>query len=242
MKKLLKKVSEMCFPDVKRQKRRFLHFFFIFALGCRKLDARAMYIALNRKIERMYEILVIVVAKITIAAYTPFAVFLALVNYFVFDLGAESYYLPAPMLLPFDWQTPFGYPFALLLQALALYADILCVISFIVCTIVVPAWVTILFLKDFTNDLSTLIVGRRSLNKCEETKKRICNSVQFYLDLKELSVRKNSIHICQLYLFIIYQQDFLFLQCNLQIDGDYVFYVCCFCNMRDNASNSNAIS
>lgn len=190
MKKSLKKVSENVFSG--RQKievKIFLHIFFYSVPGCQRPDARAMYIALNRKIERLYELLVIVVAKRTIAAYAPLAVFLALINYFVFDLGAESYYLPAPMLLPFDWQTPFGYPFALLLQALALYADILCVISFIVCTIVVPSWVTTLFLKDFTNDLSTLIVGRRSLNKCEETKKRICNFVQFYLDLKELSVR-----------------------------------------------------
>lgn len=91
-----KSKRECVFRTSKDRSKGFFAFFLNFSLGCQ--HARAMYIALNRKIDRMYEILVIVVAKIPIAAYAPFAVVLALINYFVFDLGAESYYLPAPML------------------------------------------------------------------------------------------------------------------------------------------------
>lgn len=57
-----------------------------------------MYIALNLKIEQMSEFLDFFLSKVAIAGFLPPALLLTLVNYFVFDLGAESFYLPAPML------------------------------------------------------------------------------------------------------------------------------------------------
>lgn len=57
-----------------------------------------MYIALNAKIERLFDFIDIFLAKLTVAAFPLFAVLLTLVNYFVLDFGTESYYLPTPML------------------------------------------------------------------------------------------------------------------------------------------------
>lgn len=48
-------------------------------------------------------------------------------------------------------------------------------------------WVFTVALKDITNDLPMLTVGGRSLKKREKIKRRFCNFVQIYLDLKELS-------------------------------------------------------
>lgn len=92
--------------------------------------------------------------------------------------------------LPFDWKTPFGYPVALLCQTLAVYASILCVIPCI-CNVIGSSWIFTASINDICNDLPLLIVGGRSLQNRENTKKRFCKFVQFYLDSKELSVKKS---------------------------------------------------
>lgn len=57
-----------------------------------------MYTALNAKIELLFKIVDILLTKLTVAGCPVFAVLLTLVYYFVLDFGAESYYLPIPML------------------------------------------------------------------------------------------------------------------------------------------------
>lgn len=89
--------------------------------------------------------------------------------------------------LPFDWKTPLGYLFALLFQTMAVYASVLSTIP-AACTLIASAWTSVATLKDFTNDLPLLMIGGRSLNNRTKIKKRFSNFVQFYLDLKELSV------------------------------------------------------
>lgn len=71
---------------------------------------------------------------------------------------------------------------------MAAYANVLCAIPGI-CFVIGPSWISIVSLKDLTNDLPLLMVGeRRSLQNRQEIKKRFCNFVQQYLDVKELSV------------------------------------------------------
>lgn len=176
----------------------------------------------------MSEFLDFFLSKVAIAGFLPSALLLTLANYFVFDLGAESFYLPAPMLcvpirdrrshiftptlqysnewrltqftnffftkirLPFDWKTPMGYPFAFLLQILAIHATILCTIPCL-CSVIGTSWIFVVALKDMTNDLNLLMVDGQSLNNREETNKRFCKFVQFYLDLRELSANSSKL-------------------------------------------------
>lgn len=100
MKNLLKKVNENMF---RRHKKYwfFLILFFFLNIGCLTSNVQATYVALNEKIERMCEFFDIFLTKLTLAGYAPSTVLLTLINYFVFDFGADSFYLPTPMLYVF---------------------------------------------------------------------------------------------------------------------------------------------
>lgn len=67
-----------------------------------------MYVTLNTKIEQMSRVFGFLLSKLVIAGIAPPTLILTLVNLFVYDLGAESYYLPVPMLyvsIDLSWPT-----------------------------------------------------------------------------------------------------------------------------------------
>lgn len=69
--------------------------------GCHKPDTRAIFITLNTKIEQISKLFEFLLRKLVIAGFAPSAALLTLVNFVVYDFGAESYYLPTPMLYVF---------------------------------------------------------------------------------------------------------------------------------------------
>lgn len=90
-----------------------------------------MYTATNIQIQQMSQFFDLLLGKLAIAAFAPSVVFLTLVNYFVFDFGADSYYLPAPILyvLHEGWKTKCEWckcsPLCLFFQAALRLADAL---------------------------------------------------------------------------------------------------------------------
>lgn len=60
--------------------------------------AKAIYCDLIEKIERMSEIIYLVVPKFTTAAYFFPNIILTFVNFYVRDLGDEAYYSAFPMM------------------------------------------------------------------------------------------------------------------------------------------------
>lgn len=54
-------------------------------------------VKLNERIERMSELIYFVQVKLTMVALILPAVFITLVNHFVFDLNENSYFMPIPV-------------------------------------------------------------------------------------------------------------------------------------------------
>ena len=56
------------------------------------------YIEIDKKIERMSELIYFVLIKICLLGAMLPALLMTTVNYFVYNLGEESFYLPAPVM------------------------------------------------------------------------------------------------------------------------------------------------
>lgn len=61
-------------------------------------DAVRKYSELNEKIEQMTYLLYILVVKASLIMTFPSALLVTAINYFIYDLGAESYFLPVPLM------------------------------------------------------------------------------------------------------------------------------------------------
>lgn len=59
---------------------------------------RSKYAELAEKIERMSKIFHFILVKFTLPGFILPALFLTIINYFIHDLGNESYYLPCPLM------------------------------------------------------------------------------------------------------------------------------------------------
>lgn len=60
--------------------------------------AQQMYNQMNDKIEQMTQILSFVMLKLSLAGFSIPILAVTIGNYFLYDLGEESYILPCPML------------------------------------------------------------------------------------------------------------------------------------------------
>lgn len=56
--------------------------------------SRAMYSKLNEKIERMSNLVYLLIIKLTVPGVIIPGLLITIVNYFVYDLGDDSYFLP----------------------------------------------------------------------------------------------------------------------------------------------------
>lgn len=177
----------------------------------RKPTSSAIYTELNAKIELMSKWSYIILVKVCLVGIFLPLLLLTIVNYFVFQLGEESFYLPFPMLwvcsiviflmfnfnanllfcagrLPFNWKTPIGYFVALATE----YAYCYCTLmgfSPIFGFFLGSAWLASTFAKDITNDvieLSSISKTSRKKNG-KELKKRFWYIIRFYSDAKQLS-------------------------------------------------------
>lgn len=73
------------------------------------------YMTVNGKIEKMCKTLELVFVKISVAIPFIPTIMMSTVNYYVFDLGNESFFLPCPILYVFYYtfstlETPEAYP------------------------------------------------------------------------------------------------------------------------------------
>lgn len=169
-----------------------------------------MYGDLIGKIERMSKFIYFILIKVTCPVAVIALLSQVLINYFVFNLGNESYADPLIMYVktnwnicirkfnveflfifkrvPFNWKTPIGY-----VQLLILF-DVLC----FCCVFSVIPTVTLLigfpllfnaFVEDITHDLTFLNNKYSSSYRKNrrEFRKRFCNIIRLHSDLKELS-------------------------------------------------------
>lgn len=68
------------------------------SLGSLDLNSWKSYNKLNVKIERMSEFFHFILTKLTIIGIMTPSLIITIDNYFIYDLGDESYYISCPML------------------------------------------------------------------------------------------------------------------------------------------------
>lgn len=164
-----------------------------------------MYVELNEKIERMSKHVYSIFVEASLVGLVMPPLLITLVNYFIYDLSEESYFLPTPVMyvndhfkhyfvgkkldeilfckrMPFDWHTPFGYFMTYLTEFGASVATFLCVAS-IICFLIGSCWLFIHFAKDIADDLSILNAGEISSNNYKEVMDGFCNIIQSYTDV-----------------------------------------------------------
>lgn len=155
-------------------------------------------------------------AKLSAVGTIAPALLLTVVNYFVYDLGDDSYFLPFPVMyvhhfkfdksrnfnrtefiytiinglfsrLPFNWQTPFGYLIALVAQGIAAICTLFSG-TLTMSLLVGSCWLFIIIVDDIANDLPKLDSGDYSSQRRRaKVIKYFCNILECYADLKQLS-------------------------------------------------------
>lgn len=116
----------------------------------------------------------------------------AFVNYFILDMGSESFRYDITYWLPFNANKPIGFFLAVLLLYVADYATVYCFTP-IGCVFIGSCWSIITFLKDIAKDLSHL-KKRKILNlSTGKLTKHFRNFVRFHADVEELSGLHSSI-------------------------------------------------
>lgn len=72
---------------------KFIHLY----LGSEDSNSKAKYIELIEKIERLSQLIHLGVIKLTVPSVVVPALLITLINFFVHNLGAESFFLPFPV-------------------------------------------------------------------------------------------------------------------------------------------------
>lgn len=172
-------------------------------------NSKFMYINLNEKIERITKWLCIdmlqtwfIVAGIGCFVYSY-------INFFIFDMKAESFILPIPVMyvllmmftkkcnfssqisrvfrrLSWNWKTPLAYAItfpSLTLLFYSLYLSLYQTLS----SFAASCWLIFTFTQDITNDLKPLNVGGKS--KQGHKKIRLCEINRQHSRVKQLSTK-----------------------------------------------------
>lgn len=169
-----------------------------------------LYTELNDKIESASEWSLFILVKTVFAGTVLPLLYVCSMNFYVYDLGEDSFYLPWPMLwvptafprnthiklkhitihfsrLPFDWRTPFGYLVTLAAEYTSINSAVFGftpIISFFIGS----GWFAIWIVKDITSDLAALKDQQVSTKRRQkELKKKFYYIVRFYSDARELS-------------------------------------------------------
>lgn len=102
---LLRGVSRLMFDVALASNSIYCSFSCLVVIGWDNSVSQAMYIELNKQIEQMSRLFHFIAMKISVPSTTIPALLLTLFNYFILDLGNESYYLASPMM--YVQNTPF---------------------------------------------------------------------------------------------------------------------------------------
>lgn len=97
--------------------------------------------------------------------------------------------------MPFEWRSPFGYAVALFLQVADVSTVLYCA-TLLFAFFIGSCWLCIVFVNDVASDLSLMNFGNASdenngnhSNSDERLmKRRFFNTVQYYSDVKQLSI------------------------------------------------------
>lgn len=76
--------------------RRFRNIFFLIVIGSHRKKLKTMYDELIVKIEQISKIVEFIGVKLTFIGTIIPTVFITLVNYYIFDLDRDSFFLPCP--------------------------------------------------------------------------------------------------------------------------------------------------
>lgn len=147
----------------------------------------AIYKNLGEVIELTCKALHFILAKVSYWCVILPKLFKTAIYHYVFvDSTDGQYFLTCPVMLPFNWQTPFGYLIASLIQFAAAFAVLLsatAVLGFLVGS----CWLFIDTIRDITTDLEYFNVNRSSGQSNRIMKMRFCKIIAFYSDAKQLS-------------------------------------------------------
>lgn len=183
----------------------------------RNPDTSTKYSELIENIEKMSELLHFALTRVTFIGLYTSALAITAINYFIFDLEEESYYLPFPLMyaliwiqsyvnllkkifdkfvilccrLPFTWKAPLGYSIAILGSSAATFASVFCC-SPTVCFAIASCWLIFTFIEDIESDLSGLNTSKIRKINSQTLKKRFCKIVRQFCKIEELSARKTN--------------------------------------------------
>lgn len=169
----------------------------------------AAYRKLNADIERVSEMYFLISLRLSIPGGILPPLITTLLNYFVYDLGDESYVIPYPILyvlkyevkrvekticnlsfpiqrLPFNWRTPFGYLMALICETCA-FICMVCMGSPCVGIFIGSCWLLTAFMKDITYDLSNLSADVKLKRSKQKINAQFTSIVQDFSDAIQLS-------------------------------------------------------
>lgn len=148
---------------------------------------------LIEKIERMSKLIYLILVKLTTASIAISQIQITSINYFVYDMGDESFHFDGTMWFPFNPNRPVGLFTATLFECVSAFAEF----SFftpIGCVYIGSCWSIVTFLKDIVKDISCLRKEKILKLTEQDLTERFCNFIQFHADVEELSGRiSNSI-------------------------------------------------
>lgn len=141
---------------------------------------------LTERIEWISKLIHLILVKLSSAAAIISPLSITCVNYFIYDMGDDSFFFDATLWFPFDESKPLGFFMALLFQCFAVFTILSCLTP-IVCIYIGTCWSIEVFLVDIARDISDL--KKKKLLEWNEQKlsERVCNFVRFHADVEEFS-------------------------------------------------------
>lgn len=169
-------------------------------------NAWHLYHKLDVNIEKVSEFMYYAVVDVTSFGTLAFFLFSALINYFIFDLGADSYedllfkcecidtknsvHIKWTQVyrfrVPFDWRNWIGYTLTLILHTISCFCAT-CVCNATLCFLIGSIWAILTIADDITNDLHDLDFMILSNRNRKKNIQRFCKHVEQFTSLKQLS-------------------------------------------------------
>lgn len=148
-------------------------------------SSKTKYFKMNEKIEQILKRIFSLIFKLHIMNYVVFNFLRTIIDYFIYDLGDNSYHLFYLAMWPYNWKTPIGY---LVTLAIEFSADACSQIWFTptMAFYIGLCWFSITFARDIAIDLNFLYIGGTSKQRQSKLIKRFCGIVQLYGDARQL--------------------------------------------------------
>lgn len=90
--------------------------------------------------------------------------------------------------MPLNWKTPFGYPLALAIESIIIYAIAMACVPMI-CFTIGACWLIAAIVEDMTHDLNNLTIKSNKKNAIR-LEKYFRDMIQEFVEIKQLSFTK----------------------------------------------------